>query len=109
MRIRLSHIPLILTLMLMSLGACSGVERGERIAADETAAMMEGRNAAREFLRRDTTDTVSLRSDLERARSGRLKLDTVGNGKLQAAFDSGFYRTIHTVNPRLHRWITNHK
>lgn len=94
-------LPIIMLAVIISLASCGGIEKGERIRAREEAAMMEGRNAARLFLHRDTTDTTGLYNEIREAKTERDRYLKNGLKSCGDAFDSGFARTIRAVNPAL--------
>lgn len=95
------------TVILMSLAApvvlagCAQTERTEAITAEITAAQMEGRNAARNILLDNWNDTTGISRELTKARSARLKYDSIGHTEASAAFDSTFNHTIKAVRPEL--------
>lgn len=87
--------------VLLMMGACAQTERTEAITAEITAAQMEGRNAARNILINNWNDTTGISKELAKARSVRLKYDTIGHTEASAAFDSTFNHTIKAVRPEL--------
>lgn len=96
---------LYIVLPLLALCACKQTERTEAITAEITAAQMEGRNAARQIILRSWNDTTGIAYSMQRARSPRLKYDSIGNTEASAAFDSAFNKTIRTVRPVLAKKI----
>lgn len=86
---------------LLILSSCSQTERTEAITAEITAAQMEGRNAARDILVNEWKDTTGIHKAILKARSPRLKYDSLGNTAASTAFDSTFNSTIRTVRPTL--------
>lgn len=86
---------------LLILSACAKTERTEAITAEITAAQMEGRNAASDIVIYTWNDTTGISRVIAKARSPRLKYDTVGHTAASAAFDSTFNKTIRTVRPEL--------
>lgn len=80
---------------------CAQTERTEAITAEITAAQMEGRNAARNILLNDWKDTTGISREIAKARSVRIKYDSIGNTDASAAFDSTFNNTIKAARPDL--------
>lgn len=86
---------------LLILPACAKTERTEAITAEITAAQMEGRNAASDIVIYPWNDTTGISKEITRARSPRLKYDSLGHKAASAAFDSTFNKTIRIVRPEL--------
>ena len=94
-----------LFIILLLAASCSGTEKTEAITAEITAAQMEGRNAARDIILHTWTDTTGIARRIHKARSPRLKYDSLNHQEASAAFDTAFNRTIRTVRPELARKI----
>lgn len=97
-------IPAVAIGLLLASASCS--EKAETVAATETADQMEeaamlGRNAAKEVVNKDFTDTMALQKAILRARSVNSKYDINKQKEAREAFDSAFYSTIRTVRPDL--------
>ncbi len=101
-------LPLLLILPAVA-SSCARTEKTEAVTADIVAAQMEGRNAAREFIRRDWHDTTGIHRSLDNVRTQRLKYDTIGRNDCSEAFDSAFISTIRTVKPDLANKIRERK
>lgn len=78
-------------------------EHTEAITAEITAAQMEGRNAAREFVNRPWKDTMELQNQVLNALSRKAKYEAKGQKELAAAYDSAFMSTLRHVRPELYR------
>lgn len=98
------HLPVLL-IAILSLAACSNVERAENITAEMEAAQMEGRRAAREFINANWSDTLELQRKLLKARSQQSKYTIDHRDECAAAFDSGFVRTLRAVRPEVARLL----
>lgn len=85
--------------MMLTLGACSQTEKTEAVVADVEAAQIEGRNAAREFVSREWTDTMELQKHLLDAKAQQSKYLINKNPEAAAAYDSAFVSTIRSVRP----------
>ena len=92
--------------------SCS--EKSEQAAATETAdqmedtnpiaienAAIEGRNAAKEIVRKDWSDTVEMQKAVLEVRARNSRYEIEGKPRCKAAFDSAFFSTIRTVRPEL--------
>ncbi len=86
---------------LLMFSACAKTERTEAITAEITAAQMEGRNAASDIVIYPWNDTTGINKEITKARSPRLKYDSLGHKEASAAFDSTFNKTIRIVRPEL--------
>ena len=89
---------------MMAISSCS--EKAEQVAATETSDQMEeakilGRNAAKEIVNENWTDTMSLQKAVLHARSISSRYDVEKDRQAREAFDSAFYSTIRTVRPDL--------
>lgn len=98
------HLPILL-IAILSLAACSNVERAENITAEMEAAQMEGRRAARDFINATWSDTLELQNKLLKARSMQSKYTIDKREECAAAFDSGFIRTLRAVRPDVARLL----
>lgn len=88
--------------------SCS--EKAEQAAADETADQMmdpeiAGRNAARQFINREWTDTIQLQNALLDAKTKQSEYLRRGEPENAEKFDTAFIRTIRTVRPDLYKEI----
>lgn len=90
---------LLLSLCLPSCGGKRGFEEAEETEAEVEAAMMQGREAAKEFINKRWTDSIQLQNNLLEARTKRIQYDTVSKPRCRAAYDSAFVSTIRTVRP----------
>lgn len=85
------------------LGSCS--RQAEQISAEEMAEQMEaakeGREAAKEIVTKNWTDTMQLQLALLDARAKNSKYEIAGKTQCKAKFDSAFFGTIRTVRPDL--------
>ena len=88
---------------LLLLCSCSTVEKAEEATADITAAQMEGRRAARDFINREWRDTMALQHSLLEAKAKQSKYIIEGRQDCAAAFDSGFISTLRAVRPDVAR------
>lgn len=71
-------------------------------SADEIAnAAIEGRNAAKEIVRKNWSDSVEIQRAVLEVRARNSRYDMEGKSKCKAAFDSAFFSTIRTVRPDL--------
>lgn len=91
--------------LLLSVVSCGQIEKSEGVTASEEAAMIEGRNAARPFLHRQIKDTTGLSYEIKKAKAPEEKYLNNGMKSKADAFDSGFTRTIRTVNPPLSKLL----
>lgn len=87
------------------LPGCQGTERTEAITAEITAAQMEGRTAARDFIHQDWRDTsvVAMRLDTIERRKSRFVDD--GKKECAEAYDTAFINTLRAVKPDLSRAV----
>lgn len=76
-------------------------EKTEETTAEIEAAMMMGRNKARNFLNRNLTDSAEFDNHLRKVRSTRRSYIKRKWNKSADAFDSIFISTIKTVKPDL--------
>lgn len=86
----------------MLLASCGGSGEGSEGAGKVSASQIEeahlaGREAAREFVRREWKDTMQLQELLIDAAAKAAKYDSIT--RLRAAYDSAFISTVRTVNP----------
>ena len=97
-------------LMLMAIGCSSETtaetEKTENVVASETASQMEeaailGRNAAKEIVTKNWSDTMALQTAILRARAASSKYDVTKQKDCREAFDTAFFNTIRTVRPEL--------
>lgn len=93
-------------LVVLTHAGCSS--RDNQAAVEETADQIEaahiaGREAAREFIRRDWRDTLELQSHLIEAGVKRAAFDSLPQQR--AAFDSAFISTVRTVRPEVARQL----
>lgn len=92
--------------------ACT--EKAETIAADETAdqiekkdsadletAALEGRNAAKEIVTKNWSDTMAMQKAVLEVRAKSSRYEMAGEEKSKAAFDTAFFNTLRTVRPDL--------
>lgn len=99
-RILVSLLP---TILLLS-GGCGGMEKAEAVTAEETAAQIEGRKAARLILGTDLKDSVALRQLIDtQMHKAHSKLASPDDNKQKAAFDSAYISTIRAVRPDVAR------
>lgn len=84
---------------------CTETEQTEAITAEITAAQMEGRKSARNFLIREWKDTTGLSKKLHETSSIRDEYIKNGKPECAAAYDSAFISTIRSVKPDLSRMI----
>ncbi|MCM1152534.1 MAG: hypothetical protein NC328_02625 [Muribaculum sp.] len=84
------------------------IEESEETAAEIEAAMMAGRNAAKEFVTEQWSDTFGLQRRLldVRAQSSKYTIDK--KPRSAAAFDSTFVSTMRTVRPELADQLQKH-
>lgn len=87
-----------LALLLLAAG-CNGTEKTEATTAEIEAAQMEGRNAAKEFVSRDLSDTLKMQHHILEAKSKQSKYLIEKKPECAAAFDSAFISTLRTVRP----------
>lgn len=92
---------LLLLPALLFITGCAQTERTEAVTAEITAAQMEGRNAARDIIIYNWKDTTGIHKAIAKAKTPRLKYDSIGNHTASAAFDTTFNKTIRTVRPEL--------
>lgn len=94
--------------MIPGMSSCSGcteTEHTEEITAEITAAQMEGRSTARNFVNREWKDSTKLKQQLLEAKSRHGKYIENGKPECAAAYDSAFISTIRAVRPELARSI----
>lgn len=89
----------LLIFSLALLPACKRTERTEETTADITAAQMEARNEARQFVNYNWKDTMELQKRLLEVRSKQSKYIEAKCPEAAAAFDSTFISTLTTVRP----------
>lgn len=80
--------------------ACGGQKSNESITVTTSEledAHNAGREAAREFINKNWTDTLMLQEALIEASSKGAPYDSIV--RLRAAYDSAFIATVRTVNP----------
>lgn len=84
------------------------MEQSEETTAEIEAAMMMGRNAAKEFATKQWEDTFALQKKLldVRTRSSKYTIDK--KPQSAAAFDSSFVSTMRTVRPDLADQLQKH-
>ena len=85
--------------------SCSETEKTEEITAEITAAQIEGRNAARNFISKEWDDSIQLQKALLDAKAKQSIYLIKGKTKSAAAFDSAFFSTIKTVRPDISKKI----
>lgn len=93
-------ISLLLAMLVVSCGGGSGegADGGVKVSASQIEeAHVAGREAAREFVRREWKDTMQLQELLIEASAKAAKFDSIT--RLRAAYDSAFISTVRTVNP----------
>lgn len=88
-----------------SLASCTSsgereTEETEGIVADEVAAQIEGRRAAKEFARRAWPDSLELRDSIYSTRQRFAGLDSLS----RVETDSAFIKTLHAVRPGIARF-----
>ncbi len=88
---------------------CTETEHTEAITAEITAAQMEGRKSARNFLIKEWKDTTGLSKKLHETSSIRDNYLKDGKPECAAAYDSAFISTIRSVKPELSRIIQKSK
>lgn len=87
------------------LASCSQVDKTEGTTAEITAAQMEGRRAAKEFINREWRDTIALQHSLLEAKAKQSKYLIEGRQDCATAFDSGFISTLRAVRPDVARQL----
>lgn len=97
-------IALLLTFVMTSFFSnCS--RKAEEISAEEMAEQMEaakeGREAAKQIITKNWSDTMQLQMALLEARAANSKYEMQGKTAAKAKFDSAFFGTIRTVRPDL--------
>lgn len=107
-KINAMRIALLGTLLLVIVSACSlgQTEKTEATVAEIEAAQMEGREAAKLFLARDMTDTMTMQRSILEARAKQSKYVMDKKPECVAAFDTAFVSTIRSVRPDLAREIS---
>lgn len=85
--------------------ACSRTEKTEAVTAEITAAQMEGRNAAKEYVTKQWKDTLELQSLLMETRARQSKYVLKGDTAAARAFDDAFVSTLQTVRPDVARHL----
>ena len=101
----MKHLLTIIALVLV-LAACSknGTKETEKTVATTAeieAAMMEGRNMARDFVGKQFADSLQLSSQLLEVSVKRGEYAAAGRKDECAAFDSAFISTVRAVRPGL--------
>ena len=81
-------------------------ESTEETTAEIEAAMMQGRNTAKEFVNKEWKDTLELMNHLVRAKTVQSKYLIDRKPRQAEAFDSGFIKTVRAVDPELAESIT---
>lgn len=89
----------------LGISGCAQTEKTEAITAEITAAQIEGRKAARDFLTSDLSDSVKIQHALLEAKARQSKYLIENKPQCASAFDSAFLSTIRVVNPSLRRAI----
>lgn len=97
-----------MALLLLMCASCARTERTEAVTAEITAAQMEGRNAARQFLQGDWSTGGKLYERLDSVKALRDSV-TECDPKRSEAFDTAFIRTVRTVRPELEHRILKMK
>lgn len=93
-------LPILIACASLCSASCKRTEQVEATTAQITAAQMEGRKAARQFLNEaQSTDTVVLINSLLKARSKAPKYEGKGAAECSRAFDSTFVSTVRTLRP----------
>lgn len=95
-------------LLLTIASACSigQTEKTEATVAEIEAAQMEGREAAKLFLARDITDTMTMQHSILEARAKQSKYVMDKKPECVAAFDTAFISTLRSVRPDLAKEIS---
>lgn len=86
---------------------CSQMEKSEQATAEEEAALIEGRKAAREVVRTPVRDTSDLFGRVRHVEKIRDSLYSGKDEKCRAAFDSAFIHTVKAVAPDVEKQIRN--
>lgn len=100
------HIIALAAGILVMSAACSQTEKTEAVTAEITAAQMEGRNAAKEYVTKQWKDTIELQRLLLETRSRQSKYVIKGDTAAARAFDDAFVSTLKTVRPDIARHLT---
>lgn len=86
-------------IFLIFAAACGQTEKTEASTAEIEAAQMEGRNAAKDFVSRDLSDTLKMQRHILEAKSKQSKYVIEKKPECAAAFDSTFISTLRTARP----------
>lgn len=97
----LTIIALVLVLTACSKNGAKETEKAEATTAEIEAAMMEGRNMARDFVGKQFADSLQLSSQLLEVSAKRGEYVSAGRKGECAAFDSAFISTVRAVRPGL--------
>lgn len=82
-------------------GGCRGTEHTEAVTAEITAAQMEGRTAARDFIRQDWRDTSKVAQRLDTIERRKARFREEGRNDCAEAYDTAFVRALRAVKPDL--------
>lgn len=82
-----------------------GSNRGNEDAVQVEAAMMMGRDEARNLIKREWKDTMELQNYILEVRAKQSELVLRGRVRSAEAFDSAFISTLRKENPELARLI----
>lgn len=96
---------LALVSMGLTLSGCQQIEKSEAETAATEVAMMQGRDAARRLMANRWNDTVAMRTAAAKAREPRERYVKAKQPRRAEAFDSGFVRTIRSVDLRMYKAI----
>lgn len=86
-------------------GGCRGTEHTEAVTAEITAAQMEGRTAARDFIQQDWRDTSKVAARLDTIERRKEELRSHAKDRCAEAYDSAFTKAVRAVNPPLGRAV----
>ena len=94
-------------LIFVVLSGCKQTEYTEGVTAEITAAQIEGRNAARDLISQDFSDSAKFQMALleTKAKQSRYLID--GKPECAQEFDSAFIKTVKVVKPELAKRILN--
>lgn len=84
---------------------CRGTEHTEAVTAEITAAQMEGRTAARDFIRQDWRDTSKVAHRLDTIERRKARFREEGRNDCAEAYDTAFVRALRAVKPDLEKAV----
>ena len=93
-------------IVLITMGvSCVKTEKTEAITAEITAAQIEGRKAARNFISKEWKDSDELKKELLETKALQSKYLLEGKKECAESFDSAFISTIRVIKPSLAKSI----